>query len=177
MSVSRMVPPPIPVAVPSRTKPTRSISLREATSAPVVAKTTIPNQSSRAAKVSNISHVPIRRGQNIVIGCRWGREGNKPHGPEVRILDQGRKIEAPRGLRHPPDRGPGDGRTAPNGTAAVGVAGRRVIESSSRSGNGARSQDHPILDRPDPGRVLGGDEDRLALGRRVHHPGNVRVTA
>jgi hypothetical protein len=34
-------------------KPTTSICLREATSAPVVANATIPNQSNIAAKVSN----------------------------------------------------------------------------------------------------------------------------
>src|SRR5690606_6110154 len=56
-SVSRIVPPPIPVMVPRRTKPTMSISLREATSAPVVAKTTIPSQSRMVVKVSNIAKI------------------------------------------------------------------------------------------------------------------------
>ena len=36
---SRSVPPPIPVTVPSNTNPTMSICLREATSAPEIAKT------------------------------------------------------------------------------------------------------------------------------------------
>src|SRR3954454_18410439 len=75
MSVSRIVPPPIPVAVPSRAKPTKSICLREATSAPVVAKTTIPNQSSSAAKVSNISHF------HQPSGATWARHVSSTASP------------------------------------------------------------------------------------------------
>src|SRR5690606_22185921 len=51
---SRMVPPPMPVTVPSMMNPTRSICLRDAASAPVVAKTATPNQSSQNITGSNI---------------------------------------------------------------------------------------------------------------------------
>ena len=45
-----MLPPPMPVAVPSSKKPKMSICLREATSAPVTAKTAMPNQSRATMK-------------------------------------------------------------------------------------------------------------------------------
>jgi hypothetical protein len=48
-----MVPPPIPVTVPSSTKPTTSIWLRDATSAPVIVNATMPSQSRIAMPLSN----------------------------------------------------------------------------------------------------------------------------
>ena len=45
----------MPVTVPSTAKPTRSISLRDATRAPVTANTVTPSQSRVAAAVSNIA--------------------------------------------------------------------------------------------------------------------------
>jgi hypothetical protein len=57
--MSLRVPPPMPVTVPSRAKPVMSISLREATSAPEMAKATRPSQSRAAVTVSkSISRQP-----------------------------------------------------------------------------------------------------------------------
>ena len=47
----------MPVAVPSTAKPTKSISLREATRAPVTVKTITPSQSRVAVAVSNIARI------------------------------------------------------------------------------------------------------------------------
>src|SRR4051794_10540142 len=49
---SRIVPPPIPVTVAIRQKPTMSICLRDAVSAPLAAKTPTPQSSSQWMKLS-----------------------------------------------------------------------------------------------------------------------------
>src|SRR4051794_15573313 len=49
---SRIVPPPIPVTVAIRQKPTMSICLRDAVSAPLAAKTPTPQRSSQWMKLS-----------------------------------------------------------------------------------------------------------------------------
>jgi hypothetical protein len=50
--MSRRLPPPMPVAAPSRMKPNMSMRLRDATSAPVTAKIAMPNQSSAVSQLT-----------------------------------------------------------------------------------------------------------------------------
>ena len=60
-SRSRKVPPPTPVATARSAKPTMSICLREATSAPVMAKARTPSVSSTAMMVASIGSLPAPR--------------------------------------------------------------------------------------------------------------------